>query len=504
MKPKVYQFLLGCFVAIGSFNYGYDNSVITEVIASDAFLNKFKPSANEKSAVVSVFTGGAFFGAAIAGITNDWLGRRWTIFIGTVVFYLGASLQTGADALSHMLVGRIFAGLSVGIMYMVIPVYQSEIAHPSIRGSISALQQSFLGVGALISAWISYGCYVAFTSEAQFRLPLGLQLVPTFFLMIFIFMLPESPRWLIKKGKDELGLKNLAKLHSNNDLEDAFVLEEFHQIKEDVEKEFLNSEIPFYKIVFGNKSNFRRILMVISLQASVQMTGVSSISYFTPSIYAQLHITTSKSLLLSACDGLINTIVAQVSCILLLDRWGRRWPIITAHFLQCLTFIACAIIMAKFPVDKQTIPHSAQIGFIAATWIFNFIFSIPGTTSWIIPAEIFNIQLRSGGVAVATMTSFAFNTMISQITSIGMANCGYKFWFLFIVCNFTNAVYFYCFLPETGRTPLEKMDNLWEDAPWFIPSWNRKDYLKELEEEAVEHVGLNEKEDFEHVEVTEP
>uniref|UniRef100_A0A060TDT3 ARAD1D50622p n=1 Tax=Blastobotrys adeninivorans TaxID=409370 RepID=A0A060TDT3_BLAAD len=501
MNPQLFQFLLGCFVAIGSFNYGYDNSVITEVIASSAFNERFKPTAAETGAVVSVFTGGAFAGAIIAGFLNDWVGRRATIFSATIVFYVGAGLQTGASHLNHMYAGRVFAGLAVGIFYMVIPIYQSEIAHPSIRGRISALQQSFLGIGAVVSSWISYGCYIRFDDDKQYRLPLGLQLVPTFFLMLFVFTLPESPRWLVKKGKREQGLQTLARIHSKGNVQDAFVVAEMELIISDVDKEIENAQIPIWKIAFGSRSNFRRLFMAVTLQASVQMTGVSAISYFIPTIYSQMQIDTAKSLLLAACSGLINLFIAQTSCIWLIDKLGRRWPIIVANFLQALTFVVGCILMAKYPLSS-TVPESAQIGFIATTWIFGVIFAIPGTTSWIIPAEIFNIQLRSLGVAAASCTSFAFNTMISQVTTIAMERIGYKFWFLFIVCNITNALFFYCFLPETGKTPLEKMDQLWQDAPIFIPSWNRHDYLKELEEvtQEVEASGVLEKGEVEEVE----
>lgn len=115
------------------------------------------PTDNETGAVVSVFTGGAFFGAGIAGPLGDKFGRRMTILIGALIFCLGGALQTGAQALSYLYSGRAIAGLGVGVLCMIIPVYQGELAHPDIRGRITALQQFMLGVGALAAAWISYG-----------------------------------------------------------------------------------------------------------------------------------------------------------------------------------------------------------------------------------------------------------------------------------------------------------------------------------------------------------
>lgn len=106
---------------------------------------------------MSVFTGGAFFGAGFAGPMGDKLGRRKTILVGALVFCLGGALQTGAQGLSYLYAGRSLAGVGVGILCMIIPVYQGELAHPDIRGRITALQQFMLGIGALAAAWISYG-----------------------------------------------------------------------------------------------------------------------------------------------------------------------------------------------------------------------------------------------------------------------------------------------------------------------------------------------------------
>lgn len=105
------QFLVGLFASLGSLLYGYDLGVIAQVIASQSFNAKFQPKTNETGAVVSVFTGGAFFGAALAGYVGDKLGRRWTIFIGSVIFILGGALQTAAQSLAYLYSGRAIAGL---------------------------------------------------------------------------------------------------------------------------------------------------------------------------------------------------------------------------------------------------------------------------------------------------------------------------------------------------------------------------------------------------------
>ncbi|KAL7267813.1 hypothetical protein RUND412_009583 [Rhizina undulata] len=483
LPPKWYQFLVGLFASIGSFNYGYDLGIIAQVVASDSFLSKFHPSENEKGLVVSLFTAGAFCGAFFAGYLGDQIGRRGTIACATAVFVLGGGLQAGAQSLGYLQGGRFVAGMGVGTLCMIIPLYQAELAHPTIRGRITALQQFMLGVGALCASWIGYGAYSGFapTDDRQWRIPLAIQCIPAAILGLLIFLFPESPRWLIDHGKVEQGLQTLAKLHAHGDIDDPWVRVEFEQIQESITNEHEHAAKSWGEL-FKTKSNFRRIFLCVALQASIQMTGVSAIQYYSPTIFAQIGISTERTLMYQAINSII-ALIAQFLCILFIDRLGRRWPLIFGNLGNCVTFIVGAILLAMFPPSAHDNPRSAQIGFIATTWIYNFSFSVScGPLSWIVPSEVFNTATRSRGVSLATMTSFAINTMIGQVTPIAMTNVGWRYYLLFIVCNFTNAIFFWALLPETSKVPLEEMDNLWENAPWFVPTMEGKDYLRDWEQ----------------------
>lgn len=162
------------FASLGSVLYGYDLGVIAGVIAAPSFLAEFKLNANETGAVVALFTGGAFFGAAFAGIFSDYLGRRLTILSGAVIFLFGGGLQTGAKTVDYLYSGRTIAGLGVGILVMIIPPYQAELCHPDIRGRVTGLQQFMLGIGALVASWTAFGAWnYPDSNDIQWRLPLG-------------------------------------------------------------------------------------------------------------------------------------------------------------------------------------------------------------------------------------------------------------------------------------------------------------------------------------------
>lgn len=184
------------------------------VLISETFMAKFEADDTQTGLIVALFTVGAFTGAMFAGSafhTNhqspsrmltilprpagDYLGRRGTLTLGSLIFIVGGSIQTAAQTIAYLYSGRFLAGLGVGFMVMIIPPYQAELAHPDIRGRITGLQQFMLGIGAFMAAWITYGTFINMKgSDTQWRLPLGLQLVPAIALASLIWLFPESPR----------------------------------------------------------------------------------------------------------------------------------------------------------------------------------------------------------------------------------------------------------------------------------------------------------------------
>ncbi|KAF3393338.1 MFS glucose transporter mfs1 [Talaromyces pinophilus] len=499
LPPRWYQFLIGAFASLGSFLFGYDLGVIAEVIACPSFASKFAANATQSGLVVSMFTTGAFFGAAFAGPTGDYLGRRWTIAIGALIFCLGGGLQTGAQNISYLYSGRFFAGFAAGVLTMIVPPYQAELCHPDIRGRVTSLQQFMLGVGALCASWISYGTYIGFSpsDSAQWRVSLGIQIIPAVLLGSLIMIFPESPRWLIDNGREAEGLKVLAKLHSHGDENDSWVRAEFSTIQESITFEHEN-EAKSYVELFTSKSAFRRLFLCCALQASIQMTGVSAIQYYSVEIFNQIGISGDETLRYQAINSVI-ALLGEFSCMMLIDRFGRRWPLIMGNLANMVTFIIACILLAQFPPEVNN--TGAHWGFIIMTWLYNFSFSATcGPLSWIIPAEVFDTRTRSKGVSIATMTSFAFNTMIGQVTPIAMQNIRYRYWFVFIICNFTNAVFFWLLMPETSKLPLEEMNNLFTNAPWIVVGLKKEDYVSHDLERRLEEVAAKTESNAAHYE----
>ncbi|KAK7756032.1 hypothetical protein SLS62_001975 [Diatrype stigma] len=411
--------------------------------------------------------------------------------LGSVLFLVGGCIQTAAQTLHYLYAGRALAGLGVA-------VYQSEISHPSIRGRVTALQQFMLGIGALVAGWVTYGCYTNLTTSAQWRIPLGIQNLPAVLLAALILLFPESPRWLVDHNRADEGLRNLAKLHSNGDVNDSWVRAEFASIQETLSFEH-DQEAKSYKELFVNKSAFRRLFLACALQASVQMTGVSAIQYFSVSIFEQIGISAEDTLKYQAINAIL-ALIAQAFCMAFIDKFGRRPTLIIGNLVNCVMFLIATVLLAKFPPDTGS-GGTAGWGFIIVTWLYNISFSFAcGPLSWIIPAEIFDTHTRSKGVSIATMTSFAFNTMIGQVTEIAVKAVGWRFFLLFVICNFTNAVFFYLLLPETKRLPLEEMNYLFTHAPWLVPGSDKAAYTANIAADVERRAAeIREKTEVDHV-----
>jgi len=173
------------------------------------------------------------------------------------------------------------------------------------------------------------------------------------------------------------------------------------------------------------------------------MTGVSAIQYYSVEIFKLIGISVSNALKYQAYNSII-ALFAQFICMMTIDCTGRRWTLIIGNIANGIFFIIATALLAHF--NPQTnYNYSASWGFISMTWLYNFSFSWAcGPLSWIIPAEIFDTRTRSKGVSIATMTSFAFNTMIGQTTSVAMSTIKWRWYILFCVSNYYSLLFAAC------------------------------------------------------------
>ncbi|EIN03883.1 general substrate transporter [Punctularia strigosozonata HHB-11173 SS5] len=467
LSPKVYTWLCGLFAALGSVTFGYDLGIIASVLPSPNFLDTVgHPNDTQLGFITSCLLLGAFASNIYIGSLADLVGRRLSILAGCIVFLLGGAIQVSAQNIHYMYGGRFLAGMGIGMLAMLAPLYQAEIAHPSIRGRLTTLQQFMLGIGSFVASFIGYGCYHGISGQAQWRIPLGIQLVPAIPLAIFILLLPESPRYLAMKGRDDDALQILARLHAHGDTSDPFVVAEHREILDQIALEKLETRNAWHQLFFI-PSNFRRLFLGVAIQFSVQMTGVSVIQYYSPTIFASIGIDTSTTLGLQSGNSVI-ALIGEALCVMYIDKFGRRPVYVAGNALSGFTFVIGTIIIALFPAGSNN-PNASR-AFVSMTWLFNLVFSACiGPLSWAVPVEMFNSATRAKATAITSSAAWISNFMIAQVTPVAFNNVGWKFYLVFAICGFSNALFFWALLPETRGIPLEELDAYFETVPLLVP-----------------------------------
>ncbi|KAL1964158.1 hypothetical protein VTN77DRAFT_7246 [Rasamsonia byssochlamydoides] len=458
---RAFTVSLAAFTATGSFLFGYDSGVMTDVIESENFLAFF--NTDQTSAIIgainSTFSGGAAIGALQGGLTMDRFGRKFTIQMGAFICLIGAILQASAQNLAMILVGRILAGWAVGLLSMAVPILQAEYAHPRSRGLIIGLAQQMIGVGFIVSTWVGYGSlHAPDSSQFQWRFPLAFQTVPALILAVGMFFLPESPRHLIEKKRYEEAMNVLRKLHFDGSNEE-WIQREYAEIKATIEAEKAITA-PGWAIMFHVPQWRTRLLHGVAVQVFTQMTGVNVINYYQTIMYKALGITGHRNTLVAGIYNCIGPLTNFLFIIFLLDKVGRRRPMLFGTIGLTIALICEAALNSRNP-NGERIGYS--IGGVFFIFCVTVIFSLSfGPCSWTYMAEVMPMQIRGKGSAFATgIGNWAVSTLWAQVSPIALGHLQWRYYFVFVawnVCVTLPVIYF--FFKETKQKSLEEIDLL--------------------------------------------
>lgn len=265
------------FLAIGGFLFGYDSGIISSTIAQPYFIQYMgAPTESQKGGIVSAFTGGAILGALSISFLADKLGRKLTVFIGSVVSILGCALQGGAVNIPMIIAGRLIAGMAVGLLSAIVPMYSSELATSEDRGKLSGLLQFMLSWGFFVAQWLGYGCF-QIDSPFQWRFPLSFQVIPGLIMAAGIWFMPESPRWLIERERYQEAEDVLNRLHSNG-RNAEFLRLEYREIRDTIVAEKAIAVGSWTEMV-SRPSWRKRLALGMGVQAFGQLSGINVINY---------------------------------------------------------------------------------------------------------------------------------------------------------------------------------------------------------------------------------
>uniref|UniRef100_A0A5B6YKJ9 Putative inositol transporter 2 n=1 Tax=Davidia involucrata TaxID=16924 RepID=A0A5B6YKJ9_DAVIN len=346
-----YVLRLAFSAGIGGLLFGYDTGVISGALLyiRDNFKSVDKETVLQEI-IVSMAVAGAIIGAAVGGWLNDKLGRRTTILIADFLFFVGAVVMASAPNPAVLIIGRVFVGFGVGMASMTAPLYISEASPAKVRGALVSTN-GFLITGG---QFLSYLINLAFTkAPGTWRWMLGVAGIPALVQFILMLLLPESPRWLYRKGREEEAKTILRKIYTAEEVET-----EIEALKESIETEIRekgsSEKISLVKLL-QTKTVRRGLIAGVGLQVFQQFVGINTVMYYSPTIVQLAGFASNQTaLLLSLVTAGLNALGSIVS-IYFIDRTGRKKLLVIS---LCGVIISLGLLSAVF---HETTSHSPAV-----------------------------------------------------------------------------------------------------------------------------------------------
>lgn len=349
-----YVLRLAFSAGMGGLLFGYDTGVISGALLyiRDDF-SEIDRKTWMQEIIVSMAVAGAIVGAAIGGWANDRFGRRLSILVADFLFLAGSVVMAVAPNPNILILGRVFVGLGVGMASMTAPLYISEASPARIRGALVSLN-GFLITGG---QFLSYLINLAFTkAPGTWRWMLGIAGVPAILQFAFMFFLPESPRWLYRKGRQEEAKTILRKIYPTNEV-DAEINSLHESVETEIKERGDSEKISFSKL-FKTKTVRRGLIAGVGLQIFQQFVGINTVMYYSPTIVQFAGFASNQTALaLSLVTSGLNAAGSVVS-IYFIDRTGRK-KLLTISLAGCV--VSLVVLTAVF---QQTTTHSPAVSSI--------------------------------------------------------------------------------------------------------------------------------------------
>ncbi|KAH7107183.1 hexose transporter [Auriculariales sp. MPI-PUGE-AT-0066] len=440
---------------------------------------------------------GGLCGVLFAPYVADYLGRRKAIFIGAILLCAGVALQTASQGFSMFVGARWLIGFGTTFAQNASPLLISELAYPKHRPALVSIFNSLWFSGSIGTFRIN--------NTWSWRIPSLLQGLPSVLQVFLIFLVPESPRWLIAKGRDEEAIRTLAKYHADGDVNSPLVQFEYNEIKEALRLEEEAQQAVSYLSLFSTAGNLRRMRVIIAIGFFSQWSGNGLISYYLSIILTNIGLVESwKQTLLNGFLQIWNITIA-ISASLLTERFGRRtlWLVSTAGMLLSYTFITVtAAVYRKTATwdDKGelTTPGDKNAGnaFVFFIFLFNGAYAIAYTPLLVsYTVEILPFQIRAKGLAIMNLSVTASLVFNQYINPIAWDALNWKYYVIYVAWDVFEFGFMWMYAIETKGRTLEECSLLFDgkdaqlqkaaehDAAGTGPS-NEKESIKEKEEAA--------------------
>lgn len=377
-----------------------------------------------------------------------------------------------------LLIGfRFFAGVGVGAVSLLVPLYQSEMAPKWIRGTLVCAYQLSITVGLLISSIVNIAVK-DITTAAAYRIPISLQFSWACVLSLGILFLPETPRYLIKRGDNEAAALSLSRLR-RLDITHPALVEELAEIQANHEYEMSLGPDSYRDIFLGAPHLGRRTLTGCGLQMLQQLTGINFIMYYGTTFFHGANV--DSPFLISIITNIIN-VVSTLPGLFVVETWGRRNLLMVGAIGMSICQLTVAIFASAVNNAQSEIASKILIIFVSL-FIF-FYASSWGPVCWVVTAEIYPLKIRAKAMSVSTASNWllnfgiAYGTPFMVSTGAGAADMGSRVFYVWGAFCILSCLFVYCMVFETSKISLEQIDEMYErvDYAWnskkFEPSWS--------------------------------
>lgn len=359
------------FVVLTSATNGYDGSMVNGLQSLDVWRDYFHhPSGSLLGLFACIMSVGSLCALPAVPYTADILGRRMGIIIGCVIMILGVVLQSISINFKMFVAARFFLGFGIAIAHGSSPLLITELVHPQHRATFTTIYNTTWYVGSIVAAWLTFGTN-HINNNWAWRIPSIVQAFPSILQLSFVWFVPESPRWLISKGRSEEALRVLAQVHANGNEQDEVVQLEIAEIKDTLklEQEFEGNG---WSELWRTKGNRKRLIILLTIGLFSQWSGNGLVSYYINIVLDQIGITNGNTqLVINGCLQILNLIVAVGQCFVV-DYFGRRTLFLVSTSGMLGTFIVWTICSAEFTIKGSTAAGNAVIAMIYIYYICKY------------------------------------------------------------------------------------------------------------------------------------
>ena len=445
---------------ITSSTNGYDGSMMNGLQSVKQWDEYFhKPRSHQLGLLNAIQNIGSLAAYPISPYISDGLGRRSAIFLGAVIMCIATVIQTASQSVGMFIGARFLIGFGLTFAATAAPMLVTEVAYPSHRTFMTATYNSLWYSGAIIAAWTTFGTF-RINSTWSWRIPSALQGLPSVLQVCLIWFCPESPRFLMSKGRNEDALKVLAYYHADGNDQDPLVRFEYDEIKAMIDRDRELAHTIGWKTLFATPGNRKRMTVIIAIAFFSQWSGNGLVSYYLNRVFETIGITDPAIQLL--INGILQiwNLAWALGASYFAERLGRRFLFITSTALMLVFFTLQTLCSALYATRGNDAAAHAVIAFIFLFYAAYDLAYTPLIVAYTV--EILPYNIRAKGFTVfnfAISLSLIFNQYVNPVALDAIS---WKYYIVYCVWIAFELVFVYFFIIETKGRTLEETAALFD------------------------------------------